>query len=69
MQGEAERLRRELTTVSRQAEQADAERATLRAALADAQTAAADAAVDVRAANARAARLEQELVMTRWADG
>lgn len=61
MQSELEQMMGEFTALRTRYEQAEQQRALLKLALTDAQAAAADAAVEVRAATAKAERLQQEL--------
>lgn len=64
-QAELEQMMEEYTALRTRYDQAEQQRASLRLALTDAQAAAADAAVEVRAANAKAERLQQELDLVR----
>lgn len=65
MQAELEQLREECAALNVRYDQAEQQRASLKLALADAQAAAADAGVEVRAATARTERLQQELELTQ----
>jgi hypothetical protein len=65
MQYELEQMLGEFTALRSRYEQAEQQRASLKLALTDAQAAAADAAVEVRAATAKAERLQQELDLTK----
>lgn len=65
VQAELEQLQEEYAALNVRYEQAEQQRASLKLALTDAQAAAADAGVEVRAATAKAERLQQELEMTR----
>lgn len=67
LQAELEQLHQEYAAIRVRYEQGEQQRATLKLALADAQAAAADAGVEVRAATAKADRLQQELTLTRCA--
>lgn len=65
MQAELEQLREECAALDARYDQAEQQRASLKLALADAQAAAADAGIEVRAATAKAERLQQELELTQ----
>jgi hypothetical protein len=64
-QAELDRLMHDLAAANQRADVAQAERSTLKLALADAQAAAADAALQARTAQARGDRLDKELLSTR----
>jgi chromosome segregation ATPase len=65
LQSELEQMMGEYTALRARYEQAEQQRASLKLSLTDAQAAAADAAVEVRAATAKVERLQQELDLTK----